>query len=147
MLCNSNFLKVKHKYFDLFHVFISNIDTLEYSTNTIKKVTKIQYNYIWDIKVCITYKHRSMSFDEPKMKIVFFMDDFKKGIKLILFLFVDNRSDLRWSFIIFILFSVMSNEYILYLDLQNYHYIFIMFCALLYIAKYVSYTVSYIILE
>jgi len=55
----------------------------------LKNFMKIQYNCMKHVSM---YNTKTFSINEPKMKIVLFMNDFKKGMRLIvLFLYVNNR--------------------------------------------------------
>lgn len=78
-----------------------------------------------------------------KMEILLFMDDLKRGMKLLLFLFVrNNMKDLQWQwFINLILLIVMFKKHVLNLDLHNCNYILIYYVYnFLYISRYVYYT-------
>lgn len=78
-----------------------------------------------------------------KMEILLFMDDLKKGTKLILFLFVGNNMKDLWCqwFINLILFIVMFKKHVLNLDLHNCNYILIYYVYnFLCISRYVYYT-------
>lgn len=80
----------------------------------------------------------ALSLNEPKMENVLFMNNFKKGMSLILFLFVDNGKWFKVA-MIYNFYLIMSWKYVLYLDLRICNYIFIMFCELLYLSRDVFY--------
>ena len=149
---------MKHRYFNLLHIFNTYTYLIGYFWILYQYVS-MKYSKIWSIENSICFKYpililfrilykyvddvsklfknsiqlhetyhayniETLSLGEQKMKIILFINDFKKWMRFYNFFFI---------------FLVTSKKYISNLDLKNCNYIFIMFYGFLYIFKYIFY--------